>query len=162
MPTDYGRAEALERALGDCYERRYQVFVNECRGNSIAANDRFDLTDGPNATRTGEAVTVVKDGTSFGFINVHWDHQSSSVNAANANETAARSNQFGNIPVVVLGDFNTSCSGRNAGTMRDAASLNLNVHGGIDCIFSKGASGSGYIVDANPSDHESVVAELTL
>ncbi len=163
FPTDYSRAEALGAALGSCYQRRNQVFVNVCRGNSILGNDRFDLTDGPNVTRTGEAVTVTKDGKSFGFIDVHWDHQSSSTKVANAQETAARAQGFSNVPVIIVGDFNTSCSGSTAGVMKTAASLDLIFNGGIDCIFSKRATKSkGYTVNASPSDHPSVVAELTL
>ena len=163
MPTDYSRAEALGAALGSCFERRYQVFVNVCRGNSIVGNDRFDLTDGPNATRTGEAVTVRKGGKTFGFIDVHWDHQDGSVNRANARETAARANAFGDIPVVVLGDFNTSCTGSNVGVMRTEASLRLDAKASIDCIFSRGTIWQkGYSMAGGPSDHPTVVAELTL
>ncbi len=163
FPTDYSRAEALGAALGSCYQRRNQVFVNVCRGNSIVSNDRFDLTDGPNVTRTGESVTVTKGGKTFGFIDVHWDHQSASTKTANARETAARAQGFPNIPVVIVGDLNTSCSGSTAGVMKTAASLDLIANGGIDCVFSKRATKSkAYTVNASPSDHPSVVAELTL
>ncbi len=161
FPTDYGRAEAIEAALGDCYERRYQIFVNTCRGNAFVSHERFDLTDGPNATRTGEAATVTKDGRTFAFIDIHWDHESNATKAANAIETAAAANAVGDLPVVVLGDFNANCSGEYPNDMSSAAALDLIVHGGIDCIFSRDAPGSGTTVDASPSDHDAVVAELT-
>ncbi len=94
---------------------------------------------------------------------MHWDHQSSSTKVANAQETAARAQGLSNIPVVIVGDFNTSCSGSTAGVMKTAASLDLIANGGIDCIFSKRATKSkAYTVNASPSDHPSVVAELTL
>ncbi|MGE0324814.1 MAG: endonuclease/exonuclease/phosphatase family protein [Polyangiaceae bacterium] len=162
FPTDYSRAEALGAALGGCYQREYQVFVNTCRGNTLDKHERFDLTDGPNATRTGEAATVTKGGKTFGFIDVHWDHQSDATKAANAVETAAATNAFGNIPVIVLGDFNAGCSSSYPSNMSSSASLDLIVNGGIDCIFSKSAPGSGMEVNASPSDHDAVVAELTL
>jgi endonuclease/exonuclease/phosphatase family metal-dependent hydrolase len=162
LPTDYSRSEALEAALGECYQREYQVFVNICRGNSLATHQRFDLTDGPNATRTGEVATVVKQGVTFGFIDVHWDHESSDANAANAAETAAQVNLLEAMPVVVLGDFNASCDAGTPESMRAAASLELVVDGDIDCIFSRQGPGAGMEVNAAPSDHEAVVAELTL
>jgi endonuclease/exonuclease/phosphatase family metal-dependent hydrolase len=162
-PTDYSRADDLGAALGDCYQRRNQVFVNVCRGNSFLANDRFDLTDGPNVTRTGESATVSKGGKTFGFINVHWDHQSSSTKTANAKETAAKAQTFSNVPLIVLGDFNTSCTGSTAGTMKTAASLDLTYNSGIDCIFSKRATKvNAFNFNAAPSDHKGVVADFTL
>jgi hypothetical protein len=163
MPTDYSRAEALGAALGGCFERRYQVFVNVCRGNSIVGNERFDLSNGPNATRTGEAVTLRKGGKTFGFIDVHWDHQDANVNRANARETAARANGFAGTPVVVVGDFNTSCTGSNVEVMRTGASLRLDAKASIDCIFSRGTiRQTGFSTAGGPSDHPTVVAELTL
>jgi endonuclease/exonuclease/phosphatase family metal-dependent hydrolase len=162
MPTDYSRAEALGAALGECYQREYQVFVNTCRGNRFVDHQRFDLTDGPNATRTGEVATVVKEGMAFAFVDVHWDHESEEANAANASETAAQVNRLGSMPIVVLGDFNASCHAGNPEAMRGAASLALIVDGGIDCIFSMHAPGAGMEVDAEPSDHDAVVAELTI
>ncbi|MGE0324815.1 MAG: hypothetical protein AB7S68_21010 [Polyangiaceae bacterium] len=162
MPTDYSRAEALGAALGSCYQREYQIFVNTCRGNTLNKHERFDLTDGPNATRTGEAATVTKGGKTFGFIDVNWDHESSTTRAANAVETAQAANAFGSIPVVVVGDLNAGCTSTAASTMSSGASLDLIVNGGIDCIFSKFAPGGGQTIDATPSDHEAVIAELTL
>lgn len=161
LPTDYDRAAAVGAALGDCYERRYQIFVNTCRGNTLVSHERFDLTDGPNATRTGEVAVVTKDGRTFAFIDIHWDHESNATKAANATETAAAANAVGDLPVVVLGDFNATCSGEYPSNMSSAAELDLIVHGGIDCIFSRNAPGSGTTVDASPSDHDAVVAELT-
>ena len=161
-PSDYSRAEALGAALGECYQREYQVFVNVCRGNELLTHERFDLTDGPNATRAGEVATIRKGGVTYGFLDLHWDHESASANAANADETAAQVTLLGDMPVVVLGDLNASCTSTNPESMRQDAALELIVHGGIDCIFSKDAPGTGMEVDAQPSDHEAVVAELTL
>lgn len=162
MPTDYSRAEALGAALGSCYQREYQIFVNTCRGNKLNKHERFDMTDGPNATRTGEAATITKAGKTFGFIDVHWDHESSTARAANAVETAVAVNAFGNIPVVVVGDLNTACTSTSASNMSAGGSVNLIVDGGIDCIFSKFAPGGGRTIDAAPSDHDAVIAQLTL
>jgi endonuclease/exonuclease/phosphatase family metal-dependent hydrolase len=163
MPTDYSRAEALGTALGEeCWERDYQVFINTCRGNAFSSFQRFDLTDGPNATRTGEEAVVTKDGKSYAFINIHWDHQSADARVASSSETANRANAHGGLPVIVLGDFNEGCGGGNPDGMRSSASMTLIHNAGIDCVFSKQAPGSGYIIDATPSDHNAVVAELTL
>ena len=162
MPTDYSRSNALAAALGECWQQRYQLFINICSGFTFVSSDRFDLTDGPNATRTGEVAVVEKQGRAFAFIDIHWDHESSATKLANARETAAIVNDHSEKPVIVLGDFNTSCSGSEANSMADLAGLKLIVNGGIDCIFSRDALGAGSTVNASPSDHPAVIAELTL
>ena len=59
-----------------------------------------------------------------------------------------------------MGDFNTGCTAAETGSMLKQGSLELIVNGGIDCIFTRDAPGSGSTIDASPSDHPGVVAEL--
>jgi hypothetical protein len=116
-PTDYSRAEQLHAELGDCWQRRFQIFVNTCRGAVLDSHKRFDLTDGPNAVRTGEVALVTKSGTQVAFLNVHWDHESASARAASAGETAAEANLHWSIPTLVSGDFNSDCTGSDVSTV---------------------------------------------
>jgi hypothetical protein len=162
MPTDYSRADDIGAALGECWEQSYQIYVNTCRGVTLLSHDRFDLTDGPNATRTGEAAHIEKDGVEMLFIDVHWDHESGSARLANAAETASRANQDAELPTVILGDFNAGCGGSDVGLTREQAGAALIFNGGIDCILARGLSGSGQSFDASPSDHPGVDALLTV
>jgi hypothetical protein len=162
LPTDYSRAEALHDALGACWDRHYQIFVNTCRGASFVSHERFDMTDGPNAVRTGEIAIIGKNGENFAFIDVHWDHESAATRTANANETAAVANQHTDLPTVVVGDFNSACTSAEPSSMAGQSDLTLIVNGGIDCIFSRNAPGSGTTVDASPSDHPGAYADLTI
>ncbi len=161
LPTDYSRSDALGAALGECWEQRYQIFVNTCRGVDFVSHERFDLSDGPNATRTGESAVIRKGGIELGFIDIHWDHEDGGAKAANATETAAAANAHGALPVVVLGDFNAGCAATEPRSMASQSDLTLIMDGGIDCVFSRGAPGSGWTVNASPSDHPGVIAELT-
>ncbi len=162
LPTDYSRANALGDALGDCWEQSYQVFVNTCRGVKLIQHERFDMTDGPNAVRTGEKAIVEKDGKRFAFIDVHWDHESQSARTANANETAAAGNDGELEALIVLGDFNSGCEAQAPSSMSTQSNLSLIVDGGIDCIFTRAMPGTGNTVNASPSDHPGAVATLTL
>jgi endonuclease/exonuclease/phosphatase family metal-dependent hydrolase len=159
-PTDYSRSEQLHAALGDCWQRRYQIFVNTCRGAEMDEHRRFDLTDGPRAVRTGETALVTKSGARAALINVHWDHESAPARAASALETAAEADLYRHLPTIVLGDFNTECTGDDVSTLRGRAQMELVVDGGIDCILVRGATGAGRSLDATPSDHPAVVATL--
>ena len=160
MPTDYSRADALGDALGDCWEQRHQIFINTCKGNSFVSNRRFDLTDGPNATRTGESAVINKNGFQYAAITVHWDHESGTAKIANAHETAAEVNSHPVMPVVVVGDFNAGCTGGEVNTMIGEAGMRLIGNAGIDCIVTRGFSGSSQTFDASPSDHPSLDATL--
>ena len=157
MPVDYSRSEALHDALGDCWERQYQVYVNRCRGFTIENHERFDLADGPNAVRTGETAEVSGPIGRFTLVNVHWDHQSESARRASATQTAEAAREGA---VAVLGDFNSACSGPTVQGMAKSAGLVAAVDGGIDCIFLRGLSGQGAVVDASPSDHPAVLVRL--
>ncbi|MDX1741542.1 MAG: endonuclease/exonuclease/phosphatase family protein [Rhodothermales bacterium] len=161
-PTDYSRAEQLHAALGDCWQRRFQVFVNSCRGTSLDSHRRFDLTDGPNAVRTGEAALVSKSGTQVAFLNVHWDHESASARTASASETAAETDGHRGIPTLLVGDFNTDCTGDDVSTVVRRGGMDLVVDGGIDCILARGMTGSGTSFNAAPSDHPAVAATFIL
>jgi hypothetical protein len=161
-PTDYSRAEQLHAALGDCWRRQFQIFVNTCRGASLDNHERFDLTDGPNAVRTGEVALVTKSGTQVAFLNVHWDHESASARTASASETATEANLHPNIPTLVVGDFNGDCTGDDVSAVVTRGGLDLIVDGGIDCILARGITGSGTAFRAEPSDHPAVAATFTL
>lgn len=160
MPTDYSRAQALADALGSCWQHRYQVFVNHCRGVEFISNERFDLSDGPNAVRTGELVNFRKGAVEVVLVNVHWDHESPAARKASAVETAEVITRHQNTPLVVVGDFNSRCGGEEVGQMLRQASLTQVVDGGIDCVFSRGLEGSGRVIDAQPSDHPAVLASF--
>lgn len=159
-PEDYSRSEVLHQALGDCWERQYQVYANRCRGFSIERHERFDLADGPNAVRTGEKALIEGPLGPFNLINVHWDHQSEPARLASARQTASAAGDANGLPVVVLGDFNSPCIGPTVQWMVSAASLETTVDGGIDCIFLRGTEGTGEVVDASPSDHPAVLVRL--
>jgi hypothetical protein len=160
FPTDYSKANALGAALGQCWEQRYQIFINTCKGNSFVSNKRFDLTDGPNATRTGESAIINKNGFQYAALTIHWDHQSATTRFANARETADEVNSFGAIPTVVVGDFNTGCSAAEVNTLVQDAGMQLIGNTGIDCIIAKGFTGTGQSFDASPSDHPGLEANL--
>lgn len=161
MPTDYSRSDALGAALGECWEQRYQIFVNTCAGVSWVSSERFDLSDGPNATRTGEQAHLQKEGKAFTFIDIHWDHESSETRTANATETATQVNETPGEPTFVVGDFNAGCDSAQPTAMSEQAGMDLVVHGGIDCIFARNTTGSGNTVSASPSDHPAVVATFS-
>lgn len=160
MPTDYWAANSLADALGPCWEQQYQIYVNTCKGNSFVSNRRFDLTDGPNATRTGESAVITKEGKEYLFLTVHWDHESVSARAASAIETAAEINLF-DLPTILVGDFNTGCISTDPNNMANLTGLSLIHNGGIDCLFQKGwITVTGDTFGASPSDHPGVWAEL--
>jgi beta-glucanase (GH16 family) len=161
LPTDYTRAQQLQNALGNCWNRRYQIFINTCRGNSFDDNGRFDLSDGPNVARTGEWAQIKKENQSVQFINVHWDHQSANTRIANAQETEIQVNST-DMATVVLGDFNTSCSSGEVQGLSQQTQLSTLVNAGIDCILVRGMTGEGKSINASPSDHPGVVASLYL
>jgi hypothetical protein len=161
MPTDYSRANALASALGNCWKQRYQIFVNTCRGNDFVSSRRFDMTDGPNATRTGESAVINKNGFEYLFITIHWEHQMSSARTANAYETADEVNAFANLPAVVVGDFNTGCKSGDVNIMINSAGMKLIGDAGIDCIVVRDLSGSSQQFNASPSDHPSLDAILS-
>ncbi len=130
----------------------------------MSSHERFDLTDGPNATRTGEVAVIRKRGRDFAFIDVHWDHQSELARTANANETAAEANLHVAMPTVVPGDFNTGCQEAAVNSMAGQASMSLIVSAGIDCIFARDLTGQGSVLgeETSPSDHPIPIAELSL
>ena len=161
-PTDYSRSEQLHEALGECWQRRYQIYVNTCRGAELDSHRRFDLTDGPRAVRTGETALVTKAGKQVAFINIHWDHESAPARAASALETAAEANLHSRTPTIALGDFNTDCTSEDVNTLRSRASMELVVDGGIDCILARDLPGSGAAIEASPSDHPAVVATFAI
>ena len=160
LPTDYSRSEQLQAALGDCWQRRYQIFVNSCQNNSFVNNDRFDMTDGPNAVRTGEWAVIRKGTTQFNVLNLHWDHEDQNVRLNNSNETIAMVQDLAAIPTIVMGDFNTGCTSSPVNNLRSSGNLMLKVNGGIDCILTNGFEGEGYTVAAAPSDHPGLISVL--
>ncbi len=165
-PTDYTPANQLFAKLGACWEQEYQIFINTCKNNQFVDKKRFDLTDGPRATRTGESALISKDGFEYAFINVHWDHEDGNANFANSNETAIEVNTYGDTPVIVLGDFNPpGCQQTSTNNLADKASMSFITGTGIDCIYGKGFSGDGYTVGGqsaeNPSDHPTIIATVS-
>jgi len=161
FPTDYSRADALGEALGECWQQRYQIYINVCKGNQFISNHRFDLTDGPNATRTGESAIIDKNGFTYRAMNIHWDHQNDAITLINANETANEVNLEINMPTILLGDFNSSCDSTEVKSTIKNADMSLIGGARIDCIITKGFSGNAEVFDATPSDHPSVDAVLT-
>jgi hypothetical protein len=159
-PEDYSRSEQVHKALGDCWERRYQIFANRCRGYSIERHERFDLADGPNAVRTGEKAHIEGPHGRFILLNVHWDHQSEPARLASARQTADAAADSSGLPMIILGDFNSPCSGPTVQGMVVAAGLRTAVDGGIDCIFLRAVEGIGEAVNASPSDHPAVLVRL--
>lgn len=160
FPTDYSKANALGEALGQCWQQRYQIFINTCKGNHFVSNRRFDLTDGPNATRTGESAVINKSGLQYVALTMHWDHQSASTRFANAGETATEVNSYGTLPTVVVGDFNAGCTSAEVSSLVQNAGMNLIGDAGIDCIIVKGFTGNAQTFNASPSDHPGLDATL--
>jgi len=161
LPTDYSRAQTLAGALGSCWQHQHQIFINTCQGNQFINAARFDLSDGINATRTGESAVISKHGLTFRVINVHWDHENQSTRDANARETIAEINNFEkkNLPLILLGDFNMPC--QQLESMRKEANLTLLIDAGIDCIFANNFTGQGMQFPAPPSDHPGVKINVT-
>jgi hypothetical protein len=171
MPTDYSRADALQKALGNCWQRRWQILVNQCRAISFNHSERFDLADGPMATRTGEmaelyvsddkstAKSNAKSNAKIVVINVHWDHESETARTLSAEQTAAVANRYQSTAVVVAGDFNSQCNLAEK-QLAVYTYFQLIVDGGIDCIFAKNIRATGQTLSAMPSDHPAVIASL--
>ena len=65
-----------------------------CQDNRFIESGRFDLTDGPNATRTSEYAEIEKLNDRYLLVNVHWDHESVVTRMANAKETSIQLNQI--------------------------------------------------------------------
>jgi len=160
LPTNYHRAATLEKSLGQCWQRQYQIFINRCHGNRFVKFDRFDLSDGPNATRTGEYAVIEKQGNRYLLVNVHWDHESIATRILNAKETAMHLNKFSQYPKILLGDFNSDCQGKTASMLQSTTKMVLLKGAGIDCILVKGLTGKANEIAAYPSDHPSIVATL--
>ncbi len=160
-PTDYQRAEALQQALGKCWQHKFQIFINHCQGTKFISSGRFDLTDGPHATRTGEFAVLEKSGKQFFFVNVHWDHESRDTRIANAQETSELLQRNQSYPQILLGDFNAQCNGSEVNAVKHNAQLNLLHDAGIDCLFTKGFEGNAKKINAEPSDHPGIVAKLS-
>jgi len=160
MPTDYSRAIALEQSLGLCWQRQWQIYVNRCQGVSFTNSHRFDLADGPNAVRTGELALI---DTKFGgltVINVHWDHESETAQEQSAKQVADKIAIYGAYPTLLAGDFNRKCTSVQQ-LLTQHIPINLTADGGIDCVFSKGVSALGTVINAAPSDHPAVIAEIS-
>jgi len=161
-PTNYQRAITLKKSLGGCWQRRHQIFINQCQGNHFIESGRFDLTDGPNATRTGEYAVIEKLNKRYLMVNVHWDHESVATRIANAEETSAQLNKISQYPKILLGDFNSRCNDREASLVQSKAKMTLLKNAGIDCLFVKGISGKAKKILAYPSDHPAIVAKLRI
>ena len=160
LPTDYQRAITLHQSLGKCWQHKFQIFINHCQGNRFIKTGRFELTDGPNVTRTGEYALVEKVNQQYLFVNVHWEHESSAARLANAEETAVQLNKMNHYPKILLGDFNSQCHGKEAISLQSTTGMLLLKNGGIDCLFVKGLTGEAKVITAAPSDHPSIVATL--
>jgi len=160
LPTNYHRAITLKDSLGECWQHKFQIFINYCQGNRFIESGRFDLTDGPNATRTGEYAVIEKSNTRYLFVNVHWDHESIVTRIANAKETSVLLNKMKDYPKILLGDFNTRCDDKETSFLQQKAKMVLLKNAGIDCLFVEGITGKAKKVVANPSDHPAIVATL--
>ncbi|MFT5757969.1 MAG: endonuclease/exonuclease/phosphatase family metal-dependent hydrolase [Alteromonadaceae bacterium] len=160
LPTNYQRSIALKNSLGVCWQHKFQIFINHCQGNKFVEFGRFDLSDGPNATRTGEYAVIEKLNKRYLLVNVHWDHESKNTRIANAKETATQLNKIAQYPKILLGDFNSRCNDSEASIVRTTAEMTLLKNAGIDCIFVKGLTGNAKKIIAYPSDHPSIVATL--
>lgn len=160
LPTNYQRAITLSKSLGKCWQHKFQIYINHCQGNSFVESGRFDLTDGPNATRTGEYAVIDKLNRRYLLVNVHWDHESVATRIANAIETAAELKRFEQYPQILLGDFNSQCNGKEAALVQSKAAMTLLKNAGIDCLFVKGLTGKAKKIVAHPSDHPAIVATL--
>jgi len=167
-PTDYSRSIKLNESLGECWQHKFQIFINQCAGVAFIESGRFDLTDGKNATRTGEyaIITKLKDekaNNKYLFVNIHWDHESEETRIANANETASLINSINIIkeyPTILVGDFNSQCNSKAVSMMQLKTKMTLLKHAGIDCIFTKKLEGNANVITASPSDHPSIIATL--
>lgn len=160
LPTNYQRAITLKKSLGKCWQHKFQIYINFCQGNRFIESGRFDLTDGPNATRTGEYAVIDKLNSRYLFVNVHWDHESVVTRMANAKETSTQLNQIKIYPKILLGDFNSACDSKEALLVQKSSKLILLKDAGIDCLFVKGLTGKAKEIVAYPSDHPSIVATL--
>ncbi len=161
LPTNYQRAITLHKSLGECWQHKFQIFINHCQGNRFIDSGRFDLTDGPNATRTGEFSLIEKASNRYYVVNIHWEHESELARIANAKETAAQLNKLHKYPRVLLGDFNSQCDGKEAHLVQSTTEVALMTSAGIDCLFVKGLRGQGKVINASPSDHPAIVARLS-
>jgi endonuclease/exonuclease/phosphatase family metal-dependent hydrolase len=162
LPTDYQRAITLKESLGKCWRHKFQIFINHCQGNRFVESGRFDLTDGPNATRTGEFALIEKASNRYYVVNIHWEHESELARIANAKETEAQLNKLHKYPKVLLGDFNSQCDGKEARLLQSTTQVALMASAGIDCLFVKGLTGQGKVINASPSDHPAIVATLMI
>jgi endonuclease/exonuclease/phosphatase family metal-dependent hydrolase len=162
LPTNYKRASRLKTSLGECWRHQFQIFINFCQGNRFVETGRFDLTDGPNATRTGEYAVIEKNNSRFLFVNVHWDHESTSTKIANAEETGSLLNKFNHYPKILIGDFNSHCDSSVVSVMQSKAEMVLLKSAGIDCLFVNGITGNAEQIKAPPSDHPAIIATLLL
>eukprot|EP00122_Pirum_gemmata_P010719 Pgem_evm1s9921 len=158
FPTDYSRAQKLLSALGSCWQRRYQIFINTCKGVKFVGPEdgRWDLSDGEEATRTGETQVIEKNGNRFNLVNVHWEAwgKGASVRKKNADETADQVNTISG-PTIITGDFNCGCSSTTASKFKNKATgVSLMEGPNIDCIFAKGIQKtSSQVFNGAPSDH---------
>jgi endonuclease/exonuclease/phosphatase family metal-dependent hydrolase len=162
LPTNYQRAITLKKSLGQCWRHKFQILINHCQGNRFIESGRFDLTDGPNATRTGEYAVIEKSNNRYLLVNVHWDHESIVTRIANAKETSVQLNQIRKYPKILLGDFNSKCDSKEASILLKKAKMILLKNAGIDCLFVTGITGRAKEVVAYPSDHPAIVAALTV
>lgn len=160
QPTDYSRSTALKEALGECWQHIFQIFINQCSGIKFVNSGRFDLTDGPNATRMGEFAIISKADNKYLLVNIHWDHESQEARKANAKETAAFINNNNQYPTILLGDFNSSCIGDEVSIVQSKTKMSLLANAGIDCMIIKGLSGNANTINAYPSDHPAIFATL--
>ncbi|WP_169338291.1 endonuclease/exonuclease/phosphatase family protein [Colwellia piezophila] len=160
LPTNYQRAITLKKSLGQCWQHKFQIFINHCQGNRFIESGRFDLTDGPNATRTGEYAVIEKRNKRYLIVNVHWDHESVETRVANAKETSAQLNKVKQYPKILLGDFNSHCESKEVSLVQSNAGMTLIKNAGIDCLFVKNLTGKAKEIVAYPSDHPAIVASL--
>lgn len=160
FPTDYSRAIALNESLGKCWTHKFQIFINQCAGVSFVESGRFDLTDGPNATRMGEYAVIEKSNKRYFLVNVHWDHESIATRIANAEETSAQLSKINQYPKILLGDFNSACDSMEVSIVQKKSKLILLKNAGIDCLFVKALTGKAKEIVAYPSDHPAIVATL--
>jgi endonuclease/exonuclease/phosphatase family metal-dependent hydrolase len=160
LPTNYQRANTLKKSLGQCWQHKFQIYINHCQGNRFIESGRFDLTDGPNATRTGEYAVIEKLNNRYLLVNVHWDHESIDTRIANAKETSDQLNQIKKYPTILLGDFNSACDSEEVSIVQKKSEMVLLKNAGIDCLFVKGITGKARGIVAYPSDHPAIVATL--
>jgi len=160
LPTNYQRAITLKKSLGQCWQHKFQIFINYCQGSRFIESGRFNLSDGPNATRTGEYAVIEKSNERYFIINIHWDHESDVIKVANAKETIEQLDKFAQYSKILLGDFNSQCDSKEVTVLQKIAKMNLLKHAGIDCLFVKDLTGKAKTILALPSDHLAIVAVL--